>query len=119
MTEREIYMVVVGRVLWSIREADGMTQIQLAMLSGISTSAISRYEKGQTAPDLFELRALAGAHHERLVRLVEHVFKETKQALKQVRPNYTKDEVTAVVTLVMMGSKRGIPADAAKAASDG
>lgn len=102
MTERDIYLVVSGRVLLAIREANGLTQIELASRSGISKSAICRYEKGQTSPDMFELRSMV-ADRERFMRVVEHVFRETQEALKQLRASYTRDELTAVVMLVIGG----------------
>ena len=52
-----------GQRLREVREARGLSQLDLAAVSGLTHEAISRWELGQKAPNADTLRALAQALH--------------------------------------------------------
>ncbi len=59
--ETDVYAIVVGRVIASLREREGMTQAALAEQADLSQSMVSRLERGQTQPDAFTLKKIAEA----------------------------------------------------------
>ena len=59
MTERERYFVVVGTLLRLLRERAGLSQGKLATCMDSSQPSLSRYERGDDCPTLWQLR-LAG-----------------------------------------------------------
>jgi transcriptional regulator with XRE-family HTH domain len=65
---------LVGRNVKRIRQEKGLTQEQLAELSGFSQQYISGLEQGQRNPtivSLYELAAALGVSHMELVRSTE------------------------------------------------
>jgi transcriptional regulator with XRE-family HTH domain len=108
VTDREIYMVVMGRVLWSVRKHARLSQVQQCTLASVTQSSLSRFELGITLPDLFELRGFA-TDLTRLVRIVEEVFAETRESMKTMRAVYSRDELAAVVMLVIGGYRARLP----------
>ena len=48
-------------VLRDARLAAGLTQTELAQRADVNQSSISRWERGQGAPDVFEMRRIAQA----------------------------------------------------------
>lgn len=64
MDERHAYAAVTGQVILQLRTGR-MSQEALARKARLSQSALSRFENGQTLPDIYELRALAQALDER------------------------------------------------------
>jgi transcriptional regulator with XRE-family HTH domain len=64
-----------GAVLRALRRQRAMSQDELSQLASVSQSSLSRWELGETGPDVRELWRLAGALGKRpfeLVLLVEH-----------------------------------------------
>lgn len=57
--ERAAFMAAFGRVIRRLRDDDGFSGTELARRAGLSQSALSRFETGQTMPDVFELLCLA------------------------------------------------------------
>lgn len=87
--ERAAYAVVIGKLILKLRNDRRMNQEKLAERAGLSQSALSRFENGQTLPDAFELRALAKAFDDKpdlFVAKLERAFERTSDAAKKVTP---------------------------------
>ncbi len=83
--DRDAYLAVVGQVLHHLRKRQRLTQGELAGAADISQSALSRFETGQTLPDLFELRGLAqalGTTPGDLVTLIERAASSTAEVMQ-------------------------------------
>jgi transcriptional regulator with XRE-family HTH domain len=61
--------LVLAALLRRLREERGMTQEQLAFDAGITSSALSRIERGLNSPGWMTVRRLANALNVSLVRL--------------------------------------------------
>lgn len=67
--ERLVYAVALGATIAQRRQGR-MTQRALALDAGLSQSALSRFETGQTMPDAYELHRLALALEVTVAQLV-------------------------------------------------
>lgn len=88
MDDRLTYAAVVGQVVQQLR-AGHMSQQMLATKAGLSQSSLSRFEKGQTLPDMFEMRRLAAALGKKpadFVALIEQALTRTTEVAKKVSP---------------------------------
>jgi transcriptional regulator with XRE-family HTH domain len=88
MDERRAYAAVTGQLVMRLRSGR-MSQETLAANAGLSQSALSRFENGQTLPDAYELRGLAvalGLTPPQLVEKIEVAFSRTREAAKKVSP---------------------------------
>jgi transcriptional regulator with XRE-family HTH domain len=86
MDERAAYATVTGKVIQRLR-AGSMNQQQLAVVAGLSQSALSRFENGQSLPDTFEIRRLAvalGKRPSELIDLIEQAFACTEGHAKKI-----------------------------------
>lgn len=96
--ERQVYAAVVGRLIQRSRAKLNERQEDLATRAGLSQSALSRFENGQSLPDLFELRALARAleeEPEEFVAKTERAFTLTREAADKVAPGAAWADVVA------------------------
>jgi predicted nucleotidyltransferase/DNA-binding XRE family transcriptional regulator len=59
-------MATSAQIIRRARERAGLTQIELALRSGIAQSSISAYERGAHLPSVETLRALVGAAGQRM-----------------------------------------------------
>lgn len=59
--ESDVYALVLGKIVVSLRERKGWNQHQLAAAAGLTQSTISRIERGQVLPDAFAFTRLAQA----------------------------------------------------------
>jgi transcriptional regulator with XRE-family HTH domain len=106
MEERLAYATVVGQVVQRLRGR--VSQETLAQKAGLSQSALSRFENGQSLPDAYELRRLAsalGKTTSELSTLVEQAFTRTKDVAKKVSSDDTWSGIAAVamVGFAMVG----------------
>ena len=62
-SEKTIIMVTITIFLKEIREKKGLSIRQLALMSGISKSQISKIERGEAIPSILVLCQLADALH--------------------------------------------------------
>lgn len=88
MDDRLTYAAVVGQVVQQLRTGH-MSQQMLASKAGLSQSSLSRFEKGQTLPDMFEMRRLATALDKKpadFVALIEQALTRTTEVAKKVSP---------------------------------
>ena len=86
MDERQAYAAVVGQLVARLRQGR-MSQAALAAKAGLSQSALSRFEQGQTLPDAYELRRIAmalGQPPEKLVTQIEQAFASSAEAARRV-----------------------------------
>lgn len=56
---RLAYAAVAGRVLRCLREGRALSQAELASRADLSTSSLSRFETGQSLPDMYEVYHIA------------------------------------------------------------
>jgi transcriptional regulator with XRE-family HTH domain len=88
MDERTAYAAVAGQLIQKLRTGR-LSQEALATRAGLSQSALSRFENGQTMPDLYEVRSLARALGEtpsELIAKIDEAFVRTTEAAKKVSP---------------------------------
>jgi transcriptional regulator with XRE-family HTH domain len=84
MDDRVAYAVVVGQLIQQLRQRT--SQVDLAKRAGLSQSSLSRFEKGQTMPDVFEMHRLAkalGRTSSEFMILVERSFQRTEDVAKK------------------------------------
>jgi len=96
--ERTTYAAVVGQVIQRLR-AGRMNQQQLALRAGLSQSALSRFEKGQSLPDLYETRRLARALDQKpgqFVDLIDQALVRTADVTKKVSTGDSVDGFAAI-----------------------
>src|SRR6185295_16730489 len=82
---RRAYASVTGQLILRLRGR--MSQETLATQARLSQSALSRFENGQTLPDIYELRALAaelGQTPHQFIEKIEDAFARTHDAAKKV-----------------------------------
>src|SRR5262245_10640464 len=106
MEERLAYATVVGQVVQRLRAR--INQETLAQRAGLSQSALSRFENGQSLPDAYELRRLAsalGKTTSELSTLIDQAFTRTKDVAKKVSSDDTWSGIAAVamVGFAMVG----------------
>ncbi|CCQ72771.1 helix-turn-helix domain-containing protein [Magnetospira sp. QH-2] len=65
--------IQLGRRLKELREARGLTQVQLAELLGKSVETISNFERGKTLPSLVTLEQVAGRLNVNILDFFEDV----------------------------------------------
>ncbi|MEM9190139.1 MAG: helix-turn-helix transcriptional regulator [Myxococcota bacterium] len=81
--EGEVYGLVLGRVIASLRERAGQSQAALAKAVGLTQPTLSRIERGQAPADGFTLRKIArafGLNAAQLHELVDEALRRTEQA---------------------------------------
>ena len=71
--EAHAYALVTGAVLAARRCQRDLSQRDLAARSGVAQSSISRFERGDSTPDVWTLRCLAGALSLPLKQLAEDI----------------------------------------------
>ncbi len=71
--ERQVYIAVLGQVIRQLRAAKQMSQEKLAGAAVLSKSALSRFELGQSTPDLEEASRIAVALSTNLAELARLV----------------------------------------------
>ena len=80
----------IGDEIKRIRKAKGLTQRQLAKISGISNASISRWESGQNEPTYFDAECLINALGCRL-EIVDDSDKTGRPQEIQSRPHSTRE----------------------------
>lgn len=98
MDERATYAAVVGQVIQHLRSGR-MNQQQLAQKAELSQSSLSRFEKGQSLPDLFETRRLARALGKKpgeFVELIDQALARTADVARKVSTGDSLDGLAAV-----------------------
>ncbi len=83
--EADVYALLVGRTVATLRERKGWRQDQLAKLVGIGQPTLSRLERGQTEPGAYVIRRLAAAFDmtpAEFSQIVEDGFAQTADAAR-------------------------------------
>ena len=78
MNENVPLKSIVANNLTELRKEKGLTQIQLAELFNYSDKAVSKWERGDTLPDLETLKALADYYQVTLDYLVHEGSRKDK-----------------------------------------
>lgn len=101
MEDRLAYATVVGQVVQRLR---GRTsQEALALRAGLSQSALSRFENGQSMPDMYEVRRLSsalGMSPGDFMTLIDQAFARTRAVAKKVS---SSDTWAGIATVAMVG----------------
>jgi transcriptional regulator with XRE-family HTH domain len=100
MDERQAYAAVTGQLISQLRAQRRLSQGLLATRAALSQSALSRFEKGQTLPDLYEVRRLAQAlalPPSQLMERIEDAFARTRDAAKKVSSSTAFEALAAGV----------------------
>jgi len=85
--DRAAYAAIAGRVVRRMRELADLSQADLASRSSLSTSSLSRFEHGQSMPDLHELRRLAiaiGRDAAGLIAIVDRAFDRAGEIARRI-----------------------------------
>lgn len=105
VTPAILYATVVGRVVQQYREMKGMKQADLAEVLGITQSAYSRIEKGQTPMTITQLGQVAGHLGlapgdilQKVDRLTAQLSAQGVEVINQKEP-----EISAAAVLVALG----------------
>ena len=94
MTELE-FKKLVSENLQYYRKLNNMTQLQLAETLNYSDKSISKWERGESLPDLYILQSIADLYGITINDLVNEI--KTKPAHKKVRNNL-------LITLIGVGT---------------
>jgi len=81
--EQKIHALVMGKVVSTLRQRQGLTQQQLADEVGVAQATISRVERGTLIPDAFLLPRLSAKLGMTVPELLAHVdegVRRTKEA---------------------------------------
>ena len=68
--------------LMSIRKAKGLSQEELGMELQVSRQTISKWETGETLPDIRQSKGLAMLYHMTLDELIEYDFDEQQAQIQ-------------------------------------
>lgn len=93
MDERSVYAAVVGQLIQRLRGA--VSQATLAKRAGLSQSALSRFENGQSMPDIHETRRLAGALGRSPADFVSLVERSYERATTVAKKTTTKKAISS------------------------
>ncbi len=85
---------IIAENLLRFRTQSGLTQAQLADLLNYSDKAVSKWERGESVPDIRVLVQIAGIYNVKLDDLV------TRPAEKHVKPELNKRKKRALITLL-------------------
>ena len=75
-----------GKRIQALRKAQGLTQEQLAERMGVTAQAVSKWENGQSCPDIMSLPRLAKALHTTADTLLTGESAETAPAAPAKKP---------------------------------
>lgn len=105
--ERALFVAVLGQVIRALRtSASRMSQETLAIRAGLSTSALSRFETGQTAPDLYELRRVSsalGTSPAAVCRIVEESFDRARVIAQKTSAGRSPSAIAGLAVLAVSG----------------
>ena len=73
-----------GSSLYHARKKSGLTQENVAEKLGVSRQTISKWETGETLPDIRQSKALAMLYHMTLDELIEYDFDEAQAQAQQL-----------------------------------
>lgn len=79
----------IGETIYQLRKKHGMTQDQLACKVGVSAGAVSKWENGNSAPDIFLLAPLARALHTTLDTLLSFQAEPSQEELARMKQELT------------------------------
>lgn len=88
---------VIARNLTALRQAAGLTQLQLAEMLNYSDKAVSKWERGEAVPDLRVIIKLADIYH----ISVDDIVREKQDKLVAPRLNIHKKHI--LITLLSIG----------------
>jgi transcriptional regulator with XRE-family HTH domain len=107
MTEHQVYAIILGHVLTAMRGE--RSQVTVSKATAISQSSLSRFEQGQTVPDVYQLRQLA-LHYDievgHLVGLVDAAIRRVRSAAKRGRIALAKAKPEIVRALAMLATAK-------------
>jgi len=103
VTDHQIYAIVLGRLLVKLRGDRSQQEVSKAI--GISQSSLSRFENGETLPDVFQLCLLAW-HYKippgKLIDLAKTSGDRVRQAAKRGKVALEKAAPEIVRALTML-----------------
>ena len=93
----ELKMIIAGN-LGQLRRNAGMTQLELAEYLNYSDKAVSKWERGESVPDIVTLKAIA----ERFSVSVDYLLRPDHPAETEIKRQYTKRQRLnhALITLI-------------------
>ena len=98
-----IDQVKIGNFLKELRKENGKTQEEIAELFGISSRSVSRWENGNTMPDLGTLVELADYYDVEIREIIdgerksEGMEKEEKETLLKIADYVDKQKKQAII----------------------
>lgn len=100
-----MFSAVVGALLVRLRVDRKVTQGNLAVMAHVSQSSLSRFENGQSLPDLHEMWAIADALDVAptvLSSLIDHALTRAGELAKLLpRGRRSGEEISATATLAV------------------
>ena len=96
---------VTGITIKTLREKKGLTQTELADILGISSKAVSKWERGESVPDVGTLKAIADMFGVTVDYLLcEHDVNEKPMATNHTRNNHLFITLISVVAVWLLGT---------------
>lgn len=88
---------IIAKNLVRLRQTAGLTQLQLAEMLNYSDKAVSKWERGESIPDLRVLIQLAQIYHITVDNIV------TEQPEKAVKPKINLEKKRLLITVLSVG----------------
>jgi transcriptional regulator with XRE-family HTH domain len=88
---------IIAKNLIRLRQEAGLTQLQLAEMLNYSDKAVSKWERGESVPDLRVLIQLAGIYHIKVDDII------SEQPEKVVKPKLNLGKKRILITLLAVG----------------
>ena len=83
--------LIIAKNIVMLRRRDGMTQIELAQKLNYSDKAVSKWERGESVPDIAVLKAIADMFGVTVDYLITDGHDVTEQVVDESVPKYARD----------------------------
>jgi len=103
-----IDQIKIGNFLRELRKEKGKTQEEIASMYGVSSRSVSRWENGNTMPDLATLVELADYYGVSIVEIIDgkretdHMDTETKETLLKIADYADKQKKQAIIRAIII-----------------
>lgn len=111
MTAREAaYNIITGKLVAHLRKQRNMSQRDLAEKLQVAQSTLSRIERGEIPPDIWQFRALAATFGMSEAQLLQRVDAAIEQARKAAQANTQRSDDSAWEAVVAVAGVVGLGA---------
>lgn len=92
-----------GTMISSLRKDKGMTQLELAEITGVTDKAVSKWERDLSCPDINSIPKLAEILEISVDDLMQGKTETKEQDTKEKKENISRNKVDEIVDTVLKG----------------